>query len=132
MSLSVLRQGLFSVATSSTKSAGSIRKELLRAFDSLGIDYNETTGSFECRFVDTSDESGAGDESIGSVPQSPVTDDEDVIGKAIMAEKSGAKPNWKRIVVFECYIVKIGWVALNGIRFRRISGNIWQVYKKGG
>jgi hypothetical protein len=101
---SVFLKGLFSVATSSTKSAASIRKELLRVFDSLGIDYNETTGCFECRFVSV-EETGAGDESIASVPQSPLTDDEDIMGKAVAAEGE-VKPNWKRIVVFECYIVK--------------------------
>ncbi|KAJ3223962.1 serine/threonine-protein kinase KIN2 [Clydaea vesicula] len=30
-------------------------------------------------------------------------------------------------VFFEVFIVKIGWIGLHGVRFRRIEGNIWQV-----
>lgn len=34
-----------------------------------------------------------------------------------------------RQVIFEVYIVKIGWLGLHGVQFRRISGDSWQ-YKK--
>lgn len=104
----VFLKGLFSVATSSTKSASSIRKELLRVFELLNIEFLESHGVFECKFVDMADKA---DPSIGD-------------GGKIVDNVKG--DNW-RSVVFEVYIVKIGWIAIHGVRFRRISGNIWQV-----
>lgn len=113
---SVFLKGLFSVATSSSKSSASIRRELLRVFDQLSIDFYEISGSFECRFVDNSADlelPGAGDAEIGgsmsSFPQSPPTDDDEVgLGKTEAAERAALSPkvNWKRCVVFEVYIVK--------------------------
>jgi len=120
---SVFLKGLFSVATSSTKSTGSIRRELLRVFELLSIEFKESAGVFECRFVDLSENS---DPHVGIGGRVVQTENFNVDSSGVGINASGE--TW-RSVVFEVYIVKIGWISIHGVRFRRISGNIWQ-YKK--
>lgn len=61
-------KGLFSVATTSTKSASALSEDIKRVLDRFGIQYRQIKGGFECVHtpsIDLSSVAGPGGESIG-------------------------------------------------------------------
>ena len=114
-------KGLFSVATSSSKSASFIRQELIRCFKLDEIEFKEHDG-FQCF--------KKGDLTFLEDKLSKLKSD----GKEDKRESVTKRDHFKKDefqgdISFEVYIVKIGWIGLRGVRFRRIYGDSWR-YKK--
>ncbi|KAH8918996.1 Pkinase-domain-containing protein [Atractiella rhizophila] len=97
----VYLKGLFSVATTTTKSATKIKQDLIQVLNRLGVESVEIPSGFECTHAPS-------------------------IKLSEVSEKNDPK---EMILRFEITIVKVPWlIAINGVQFRRISGDLWQYH----
>ncbi|KWU43659.1 Pkinase-domain-containing protein [Rhodotorula sp. JG-1b] len=126
-------KGLFSVSTTSTKPIATLRADLIRVLDRLGVQHRDVKNGFECAHVPSIDLSSLGsshdassskDRRSGTVRRRasklllPTRDHErpaDAAGESDM------------IVRFEIFLVKMPLLpGIHGLQFRRISGDAWQ------
>ncbi|WRT63438.1 uncharacterized protein IL334_000343 [Kwoniella shivajii] len=192
---SVYLKGLFSVATTSTKSASQLIRDVSNVLDRLGIKHRPIKGGFECVHIPSIDLNSVlhGDEAntslhsvnttkrkpslrrksskqnvngnnsnnnpsrnvspsparalqtgssgtfsvgdstgINNTPSTPgkrnvqagAGPDEDEVDAWAIAQSGGAGSNL--IVRFEIFVVKVSWMPLHGIQFRRVGGDGWQ------
>jgi serine/threonine protein kinase len=179
---SVYLKGLFSVSTTSTKSARTLLRDISHVLDRIGIKYRPIRGGFECIHVPSIDLKSVvhGDEArsqlhvpvpvgnesstsknklqlrnsnaAGSTTTtgrgdspSPATHAVGSSGTVGMLDSASGAPKPGRIdlddadawgaqfganstlcVRFEVFVVKVPWLPLHGIQFRRIGGDGWQ------
>ncbi|ORY31949.1 hypothetical protein BCR39DRAFT_524745 [Naematelia encephala] len=180
----VYLKGLFSVSTTSTKSAGVLLRDIAAVLNRIGIKHRPIRGGFECVHVPSIDLASVvhGDEAstsltrvapprrmpslrrkgskqaIGSangsrgpsplrqreqegssgtfsVPEEKATPvkqrppqaaagEEDELDAWALAQSGGA--GGRMCVRFEVGVVKVPWLPLHGIQFRRVGGDGWQ------
>ncbi|ORX34603.1 hypothetical protein BD324DRAFT_636597 [Kockovaella imperatae] len=178
---SVYLKGLFSVSTTSSKSASVLLKEIATVLDRIGIKHRPIKAGYECVHVPSIDLASVvnGDEastSLSTAPTagengpkrrksikrktskshfdsrgaSPMPEQANSSGTASNGELNGTAPvtPTKRapvaedgdawavaqsggagsalIVRFEIFVVKVPWLPLHGIQFRRVGGDGWQ------
>lgn len=177
---SVYLKGLFSVSTTSTKSARTLLRDISHVLDRIGIKYRPIRGGFECIHVPSIDLKSVvhGDEArsqlhvpVGNESSTsknklslrtsnaggsttaagrtesptPATHAIGSSGTVGMLDSSSGSTKPARIdlhdadawgaqfganstlcVRFEVFIVKVPWLPLHGIQFRRIGGDGWQ------
>ncbi|KDQ22866.1 hypothetical protein PLEOSDRAFT_1069072 [Pleurotus ostreatus PC15] len=131
----VFLKGLFSVATTTTKSPQLIKEDLRRVLDRMQVQYRENKTGFECIHLPSID--------ISSVVESPrpshhhhhpSTGSGDTgrttptMSRPSMTRKSSklSMGNNSLSVRFDITIVKVPFLPLHGIQFRRAGGDGWQ------
>ncbi|KAJ9123293.1 hypothetical protein QFC22_001491 [Naganishia vaughanmartiniae] len=158
----VYLKGLFSVATTTSKSVSTLQGDIARVLERIGIKHRLTKSGYECVHVPSIDVTsvlspealaatnafheklpagapGQPDGRNGSMSSSTygqgmseknghsraqnASTEEDFDAWAY-SERGGAGS--ALLVKFEISIVKVPWLGLNGIQFRRIGGDGWQ------
>lgn len=146
----VFLKGLFSVQTTSRRPRVVIRRDLIRVLNLFGIQHHEIRGGFECTFRGSLDEPALAEPMrSATAPAMPVGDAPVDDGSSLVATGIGEIPidrgdtagvtveSPPRIdhssstaeaeVQFEVFVVKVPLLlGINGLQFRRVSGNPWQ------
>ena len=145
-------KGLFSVATTSTKSSSTLREEISSTLVKLGVNYRLTRSGFECLHQPSISVGGAGSkrlESSGDYKDLKFSDSSEHMKFGKYVKKKSSKLSFNSLkssnhqnnnshefsndqslstskVRFEVNIVRVPWLlGINGIQFRRIAGNSW-------
>ncbi|CEP13447.1 hypothetical protein [Parasitella parasitica] len=114
---SVYLKGLFSVATTSSKKASEIRREIIRILVKKNISYREKKDRFECYLSNTKRPPGYSNKMRDTSDDDDDDDDNDT------SNLDGPPV----AVRFDIYIVKIPLLwGMRGVRFRRVSGDPWK------
>jgi len=139
----VFLKGLFSVTTTSSKSAAQIIADVSTVLERLGVDKHSISDGFLCVHWPSIDLQSVVDRSPSETPLNEVSKwksnrrrsrsssaaktnewSNDVLPCA--AEKVTSQLGSSLILRFEIHIVKIPLLSLNGIQFKRLSGDPWQ------
>ncbi|EDR06003.1 uncharacterized protein LACBIDRAFT_251514 [Laccaria bicolor S238N-H82] len=124
----VFLKGLFSVATTSTKPPPVIKADIRTVLDRMQVQYRENKSGFECIHLPSIDLSSVeGPVSRGHGHQQQSSTGTSGSDNATPHHRpSISMGNNSLSVRFEINIVKVPWLPLHGIQFRRASGDGWQ------
>jgi hypothetical protein len=142
----VYLKGLFSVSTTSTKSVDAIFADIIRVLHLLGVNFTEIRGGFSCRHVKTvgippmgvdlpvaghrrrissgTFMNGGHSNHSDSEVESMKSDIPRKIRRT--SEYMNSEPDRRFILKFEIFIVKVAWLSLHSIQFKRLAGGPWE------
>ncbi|CAO3633937.1 unnamed protein product [Cunninghamella blakesleeana] len=138
----IFLKGLFSVSTTSTKHPSVIRADLIRVLERIGVKWRESKSRFECVHVPSIDmnhvmKNDGNDHPLHSNTSSTSFSNQPPPSPSYLQQQqqpsslSSNVPNNSvtvpdLVVRFEIYIVKVPWLGMHGLQFRRVSGDTWQ------
>ncbi|KAI9303684.1 hypothetical protein BJ944DRAFT_250481 [Cunninghamella echinulata] len=142
----IFLKGLFSVSTTSTKHPSVIRADLIRVLERIGVKWRESKSRFECVHVPSIDMNRVmidqdphqqqhhhsnSSSSSSSFHQQQTSTSSTSPPSSHQHHQQSVIPNTSvtvpdLVVRFEIYIVKVPWLGMHGLQFRRVSGDTWQ------